>query len=51
MKLRIVEIEATADELKASTSIADALTNQLRNILSPLSYSRFEDIDEEDDEE
>lgn len=51
MKMKVIEIEATAEELKASNSFADALSNQLRNIFSPISYSCFEDIDEEEDEE
>lgn len=51
MKIIITEIEATADELKASNSLADGLTSQLRNIFNTLPYSRFEDIDEEEGEE
>ena len=48
MKLKVIEIEATADELKASNSLADALSNQFRNIFSPLSHANFENNDEED---
>ncbi len=48
MKVKIIEIEATADELKASNSFADALSNQLRNIFCPLSHANFEDADEEE---
>ena len=48
MKLKVIEIEATADELKASNSLAEALNNQLRNILCPLPRAYFEDADEEE---
>ena len=51
MKIIITKIGATADELKASNSFADALSNTLRIILNPLSYSSFEDIDEVEGEE
>lgn len=46
MKLKVVEIEATADELKASNSIADVLSNHLRNICSALSSTDYTGIDE-----
>ena len=48
MKLKVIEIEATADELKASNSFADALSNQLRNIFCPLPRDIFADDDEEE---
>ena len=50
MNMKIVEIEATADELKASNSLADALSNQLRNIFNPLHHYDFADADEMEDE-
>lgn len=49
MKLKVIEIEATAEELKASNSFADALSNQLRNIFCPPSHAYFEDADEEEE--
>lgn len=54
MKLKITEIEATADELKAANSFADALSNQLRNIFNSISTYQYQNTDfndEEDDEE
>lgn len=51
MKVKITEIEATADELKASNSLADALSNHLRNIFTPLSWADFTDNDEVEGEE
>lgn len=48
MKVTVIEIEATADELKASNSFADALSNQLRNIFYPLSRAYYADDDEEE---
>ena len=50
MKLKIIEIEATADDLKASNSFADALSNQLRNLFYPPPRANFEDADEEEDD-
>lgn len=50
MRLKIVEIEATADELKASNSFAEALTNQLRNIFCPPTRAYYADDDEEEQE-
>ena len=50
MKLKLVEIEATAEELKASNGFADALSNQLRNIFNPLPRYNFADADKEDEE-
>lgn len=53
MKLRTteIEIEVTADELKASNSLADALSNQLRNIFCSLPRAYYADDDEEEAEE
>lgn len=53
MKLRTteIEIEATADELKASNSLADALSNQLRNIFNPFHHYDFTDADAGEEEE
>ena len=48
MKMTIVEIEATADELKASNSLSDALSNQLRNIFCPPFHVNIEDDDVEE---
>ena len=52
MKLRTteIEIEATADELKASNSLADALSNQLRNLFCSLPRAYYADDDEEEGE-
>ena len=48
MKLKVIEIEATAEELKASNSFAEALTNQLRNIFCPPFHVNIEDDDVEE---
>lgn len=47
MKLKVIEIEATADDLKASNSLAEALNNQLRKILTLPPYHNFADDDVE----
>ena len=51
MKLKVTEIEATADDLKASNSLAEALNNQLRNILCPLPRAIFAEDDEMEEQE
>lgn len=51
MKLKVIEIEATVDDLKASNTLADALNNQLRNIFFPHFYANSADADEEEGEE
>lgn len=43
MKIKITEIEATAEELKASNTVADGLCNLLRNAFNP--FTRSEDVD------
>lgn len=49
MKLKIVEIEATAEELKASNTVADGLLNTLRSAFNP--YYKYTNTEEEDEEE
>lgn len=49
MKLKIVEIEATAEELKASNTVADGMLNILRNAFNP--YYKYTNTEEEDEEE
>lgn len=55
MKLNIerIDIEATAEELKASNTLADGLTNILRNAFNPFrstAYAWDEKIGEEEEE-
>ena len=35
MKYRVIEIDATAEEIKASTSLGDLLINAIRNAIMP----------------
>lgn len=50
MKIKITEIEATAEELKASNTVADGLLNTLRSAFNPY-YRNYTSNDECDDEE
>lgn len=49
MKYKIIEIDATAEEIKASTSLGDLLINAIKSAIMP----RYADEpnDEEDEEE
>lgn len=49
MKLKITEIEATAEDLRQSRTLSDALTNLLRTGLIPdVSVEATEDEEEEE---
>ena len=52
MKIRITEIEASAEELRQSNSLADGLTRMMRNAFNPYysSYVESEEDGEEEDE-
>lgn len=50
MKLKITEIEATAEELRQSNSLADGLHNLLRNALNPYVF-HIDDDEGADDEQ
>lgn len=48
MKVKITEIECTAEELKQSNSVADGFRNILRNAFNP-SYTVEFDFEEDED--
>ena len=43
MKIKITEIEATADDLRACNTLADGLANILRNCFIPREYAAEDD--------
>lgn len=50
MKIKVTEIEATAEELRQSNTLADSLARVLRgafNNVSPLNYYSSEEDEEE----
>ncbi|MBR3238728.1 MAG: hypothetical protein IKF99_09855 [Oscillospiraceae bacterium] len=50
MRIKITEIEASADELRASNSIADGILRILKNCLSPDCSGSLDDEEEADSE-
>lgn len=51
MKIKITEIEATAEDLRQSSTLADSFTNLLRRCLTPdVSVGATEDEEEDADE-
>lgn len=48
MKIKITEIEANAEELRQSNTIADGLTRLFRNMLNPY-YSTPDDAEDKED--
>lgn len=49
MKIKITEIEASADELRQSNTLSEGLSNMLRNIFNPLRYNSVpEECDDEE---
>ena len=46
MKIKITEIEASAEDLRQSSSLADGMTRMIRNIFNPYYFSAEEDNDE-----
>lgn len=52
MKIKVTEIEASAEELKASQSLSSSLSNLLRNALMPGNYTNYtEETDEQNESE
>lgn len=49
MKIKITEIEATANDLRACNSVADGILNVLKNVLNP--YSGIDEDESEADYE
>lgn len=50
MKIKITEIEASANELRASNTVADGFLNVLRNAFGPFRAYEGESEDECEDE-
>ena len=50
MKITITEIEATAEDLRASRTLSDAITMALSRIANTICYPKY-DTDEEDEAE
>lgn len=50
MKLKITEIEANAEELRQSNTLADGLTRLFRNAFNPY-YSTPDDAEDENESE
>lgn len=51
MKIKITEIEATAEDLRQSSTLADSFTNLLRRCLAPgVRVEATEDEEEDADE-
>ena len=50
MKITITEIEATAEDLRASRTLADALSMAFSRIANSIYYPKY-DTEEEDEEE
>lgn len=51
MKIKITEIEANAEELRQSNSLADGFSRILRNAFSPTDYIETEDDEGESEGE
>ncbi len=50
MRIKITEIEATADDLRQSNTLADCFTQLLRRSFTPVSFVSSEDDNEEETE-
>lgn len=50
MRIKVTEIEATAEELKSSNSLADGLTGMLRNAFNGFNYWHYSNSNAEEDE-
>ena len=50
MKITITEIEATAEDLRASRTLADAVTMAFARIANSIGYPKY-DTEEENEEE
>ena len=51
MKITITEIEATAEDLRASRTLADALSTAFSRIANSICYPKYDDTDGEDEAE
>ena len=50
MKITIIEIEATAEDLRASRTVSDALSMAFSRIVDLICYPNNYDTEEEEDE-
>lgn len=51
MKIKVTEIEASAEELRQSNSLADGLTRMMRNVFNPYSFTLTNDEEEQAERE
>lgn len=51
MKIKVTEIEASAEELRQSNSLADGLTRMMRNVFNPYSFAPTNDEEEQAERE
>ena len=51
MKIKVTEIEASAEELRQSNSLADELTRMMRNAFNPYSFAPTNDEEEQTERE
>ena len=51
MKIKITEIEASAEDLRQSNTLADGLTRMMRNAFNPYNFSTETDIEEGTDDD
>lgn len=51
MKIKVTEIEASAEELRQSNSLADGLTRMMRNAFNPYSFTSTNDEEEQTERE
>ena len=51
MKITITEIEATAEDLRASRTLADALTMAFSRIAGSICYPKYDKYDTEEENE
>ena len=51
MKITITEIEATAEDLRASRTLSDAITMAFSRIANSICYPKCDDADGEDEAE
>jgi hypothetical protein len=51
MKITITEIEATAEDLRANRTLADALTMAFSRIANSICYPKYDTEEEEEEEE
>ena len=51
MKIRVVELEASAEELRQSNTLSEQLHNLLRGAFQPKTLEELEDDEEEGEDE